>query len=347
MKNKLILVTGGTGYIGSHTVVELIEQGYEVVIVDNLSNSEERVLDGIEKITGVRPAFSCFDLCDTTALEKFLTTYNNIRAIIHFAAYKSVGESVREPLKYYQNNLVSLMNLLAAMKKHHIPDMVFSSSCTVYGEPDRLPVTESAPVKKAASPYGNTKHISEEIIEDFIKSQTGLHSIALRYFNPIGAHPTGLIGEHPIGEPENLVPYVTQTAIGVRKQLKVFGNDYNTPDGTAIRDYLHVVDLARAHIVAIERMLDKKQKNAYEVFNLGTGHGNSVLEIINTFEEVTGVKVNYVITKRRPGDIEKIWADPTYANKELGWKAQSTLGEALLSAWKWEQYYRKHLEKKN
>ncbi len=340
-----ILVTGGTGYIGSHTVVELLDQGYEVVIVDNLSNSEKRVLDGIEKITGVRPAFECFDLCNEEALETFFKKYTDISAIIHFAAYKSVGESVRVPLKYYRNNLVSLMNLLKAMEKHNIRNMVFSSSCTVYGEPDELPVTESAPVKKPESPYGNTKRISEEIIEDFIKAVPEFHSIALRYFNPIGAHPSGLIGEHPIGEPENLVPYVTQTAIGVRKQLRVFGSDYNTPDGSAIRDYLHVVDLAKAHIVSIERMINDKQKTSYEVFNLGTGKGVSVFEIINTFEKVTGVKVNYVITDRRPGDIEKIWADPSYANRELGWKAQSTLGEALLSAWKWEQYYRTHLEK--
>jgi len=340
-----ILVTGGTGYIGSHTVVELLDQGYEVIIVDNLSNSEERVLDGIEKITGLRPAFECFDLCNETALETFFKKHADIRAIIHFAAFKSVGESVREPLKYYRNNLVSLMNLLKAMEEHNIRNMVFSSSCTVYGEPDELPVTESAPVKKPESPYGNTKRISEEIIEDFIKAVPEWHSIALRYFNPIGAHPSGLIGEHPIGEPENLVPYVTQTAIGVRKQLRVFGSDYNTPDGSAIRDYLHVVDLAKAHIVAIERMINSKQKKSYEVFNLGTGKGVSVFEIINTFEKVTGIKVNYVITERRPGDIEKIWADPAYANRELGWKAQSTLGEALLSAWKWEQYYRTHLEK--
>ena len=341
-----ILVTGGTGYIGSHTVVELINQGYSVVIVDNLSNSEERVLDGIEKITNVRPDFECFDLCDAEALEKNFQKYTDIEAIIHFAAYKSVGESVREPLKYYHNNLVSLMNLLTTIKKQHIPGMVFSSSCTVYGEPDVLPVTETAPVKKPESPYGNTKRISEEIIEDFIRAHSGLHSIALRYFNPIGAHPSGLIGEHPIGEPENLIPYVTQTAIGVRKQLRVFGNDYNTPDGSAVRDYLHVVDLAKAHIAAINRIIERKQKEPYEVFNLGTGRGVSVFEILNTFEEVTGIKVNYTVTNRRPGDIEKIWADPSFANKELGWKAQSTLGEALLSAWKWEQYYRNHLEKK-
>ncbi len=339
-----ILVTGGTGYIGSHTAVELIGQGFEVVIVDNLSNSQERTLDGIEEITGVRPLFERFDLCDTARTEAFFKKYTDIDAIIHFAAYKSVGESVREPLKYYRNNLVSLMNLLEAMKKHGVQGMVFSSSCTVYGQPDELPVTEQAPIQKAVSPYGNTKQISEEIIEDFLKAEPALNAISLRYFNPIGAHPTGLIGELPLGVPENLVPYVTQTAIGIRKELKVFGDDYDTPDGSAIRDYLHVVDLAKAHIVAIRRILEGKQKRNYEVFNLGTGRGVSVFEIIHTFEEVTGVKVNYVVTDRRPGDIEKIWADPTYANKELGWKAESTLGEALLSAWKWEQYYRNHLE---
>ncbi len=345
MKEKTILVTGGTGYIGSHTSVELINQGYKVVIIDNLSNSEERVLDGIEQITGIRPAFECFDLCDASALDQFLKKYTGLDAIIHFAAYKSVGESVRLPLKYYRNNLVSLMNLLEAMGRFQIPHMVFSSSCTVYGQPEQLPVTESAPIQKAASPYGNTKRIAEEIIEDFLSVHAALHSISLRYFNPIGAHPSGLIGEHPVGEPENLVPYVTQTAIGIRKQLKIFGNDYNTPDGSAIRDYLHVVDLAKAHIKAIERMTGKRQKKNFEVFNLGTGKGVSVFEIIHTFEEVSGVKVNYVITDRRPGDIEQIWADVAYANHELGWKAESTLGEAMLSAWKWEQYYRTHLKK--
>jgi len=341
-----ILVTGGTGYIGSHTAVELIGQGFEVVIVDNLSNSQERSLDGIEEITGVRPLFERFDLCEADKVEAFFKKYPAIDAIIHFAAYKSVGESVREPLKYYHNNLVSLMNLLEAMKKHDVKGMVFSSSCTVYGQPDELPVTEQAPIQKAVSPYGNTKQISEEIIEDFLKAEPALNAVALRYFNPIGAHPSGLIGELPLGVPENLVPYVTQTAIGIRKELKVFGDDYDTPDGSAIRDYLHVVDLAKAHIVAIRRILDGKQKKNYEVFNLGTGRGVSVFEIIHTFEEVTGVKVNYVVTDRRPGDIEKIWADPSYANKELGWKAESTLGEALLSAWKWEQHYRNNLEKK-
>ncbi len=340
-----ILVTGGTGYIGSHTTVELIEQGFEVVIVDNLSNSHEWVLDGIEQITGVRPAFEKFDLCDRERVQQLFRDHPDIDAIIHFAAHKSVGESVQKPLKYYRNNLVSLMNLLEAMNDHHIKGMVFSSSCTVYGEPDELPVTEQAPIKKAASPYGNTKQISEEIIEDQLKAVPSLRAISLRYFNPIGAHPTGLIGELPLGEPENLVPYVTQTAIGIRKMLRVFGDDYNTPDGSAIRDYIYVVDLAKAHIVAIRRILEEKQKKNYEVFNLGTGRGVSVFEIIRTFEEVTGVKVNYVVTGRRPGDIEKIWADPSYANRELGWKAESTLGEALLSAWKWEQHYRKNLEK--
>jgi len=342
---KTILVTGGTGYIGSHTAVELITQGYNVIIIDNLSNSKENVLDGIEKITGKRPVFECFDLCDMLSLENFFRKYQDINAIIHFAAYKSVSESVREPLKYYRNNLVSLMNLLEAMDKFSVRHMVFSSSCTVYGQPDQLPVTESAPIKKATSPYGNTKQISEEIIEDFLLMHPELHSISLRYFNPIGAHPTGFIGEHPVGEPENLVPYVTQTAIGIRKQLRIFGNDYNTPDGSAIRDYLHVVDLAKAHIVAIERMTGEKQKKPYEVFNLGTGKGVSVFEIIRTFEKVTGVRVNHVVTDRRPGDVEKVWADTSFANRELGWKARSTLGEALLSAWKWEQYYRKYLEK--
>ncbi len=341
-----ILVTGGTGYIGSHTTVELINQGFEVVIVDNLSNSHESTLDGIEQITGVRPPFERFDLCDREKVMEMFERHGDIEAIIHFAAYKSVSESVREPLKYYRNNLVSLMNLLEAMKEHGVKGMVFSSSCTVYGQPDELPVTEQAPIKKAASPYGNTKQISEEIIEDHLKAEPGLRAISLRYFNPIGAHPSGLIGELPLGEPENLVPYVTQTAIGIRKVLRVFGDDYDTPDGSAIRDYIYVVDLAKAHIVAIRRILEEKQKKNYEVFNLGTGRGVSVFEIIHTFEEVTGVKLNYVVVGRRPGDIEKIWADPSYANRELGWKAESTLGEALLSAWKWEQHYRNNLEKK-
>ncbi|NOY38504.1 MAG: UDP-glucose 4-epimerase GalE [Chlorobi bacterium] len=344
MKKK-ILVTGGTGYIGSHTTVELINSGYEVIIVDDLSNSELSVLDGIEKITGIKPGFVKFDLCDRERLMQFFEDEKNITAIIHFAASKSVGESVQKPLKYYRNNLVSLINLIEGMQQHNVTRMVFSSSCTVYGQPDTLPVSENAPVKPAASPYGNTKQISEEMLQDVLSSDEILHCISLRYFNPIGAHPTGWIGEHPMGKPENLVPYVTQTAIGLRSHLRVFGIDYHTPDGSAIRDYLHVVDLAKAHVAAINRMLEGKQKDNYEVFNLGTGKGYSVLEIIHTFEEATGVKVKYVITDRRPGDVEKVWADTTKANRELGWYAKSSLAEALVSAWKWEQYYRKNYRK--
>lgn len=340
--NGKILVTGGTGYIGSHTVVALIDAHYEPLIVDDLSNSEISVLDGIEKITGVRPVFEQFDLCRKEKLYSFFKKYPDIKAVIHFAAVKSVGESVRYPLKYYRNNLVSLINILDGMMKFGVPALVFSSSCTVYGQPDQLPVTEEAPVKPAESPYGNTKQISEEIIQDTLTANETLRSISLRYFNPIGAHPTGLIGEHPLGEPENLVPYLTQTAYGLRPVLYVYGNDYNTPDGSAIRDYLHVTDLARAHVIAIERILSGNQAQNYEIFNLGNGTGNSVLEIISTFEKVTGQKVNYQITGRRPGDVEKIWADTSKANHELGWKTESTLAEALLSAWKWEEYYRQH-----
>lgn len=342
---KIILVTGGTGYIGSHTVVDLIDSGFETVIVDNLSNSEISVLDGIEKITGIRPGFEQIDLCDKKSLSAFFKKYAGIAAVLHFAASKSVGESVRKPLLYYHNNLVSLMNILEEMRAGNIPNLVFSSSCTVYGQPDSLPVSEDAPVKPAASPYGNTKQISEEIIRDTVSAHHGFNCISLRYFNPIGAHPSGLIGEHPLGEPENLVPYVTQTAYGIRPELKVFGSDYNTPDGSAIRDYLHVTDLARAHVIAIERLLHHKQKEAFEVFNLGTGKGNSVFEIIRTFEKVTGVKVNHKITDRRPGDVEQVWADTSKANRELGWKAQSTLADALATAWKWEKYYREHYNK--
>jgi len=339
----MILVTGGTGYIGSHTVVELIESGFNVVIIDNLSNSSIEVLDRIEKITGKRPLFEKLDLCDKTSLDKFFASYNSIEAVIHFAASKAVGESVEKPLLYYRNNLLSLLNLLEGMIASGIKHLVFSSSCTVYGQPDQLPVTENSPVKPALSPYGNTKQISEEIIRDTISSNALLRAISLRYFNPIGAHPSGLIGELPLGVPNNLVPFITQTAAGIRKELLVFGNDYSTPDGTAIRDYINVVDLSKAHVVAIQRLLSLRQKAPFEVFNLGTGRGYSVLEIIKTFEKVTGVKINYRITGRRPGDIEKVWADTSLANRELGWKAEKTLEETLASAWKWEQYYRKHL----
>lgn len=336
--NKQILVTGGTGYIGSHTVVELIESGFDVIIVDNLSNSNINVLDGIEKITGERPSFEKLDVCNKSHLFSFNEKHPGIEAIIHFAAFKAVGESVKKPLKYYYNNLVSTINLLELMKEKEIPYMVFSSSCTVYGQPDELPVSESAPVKKATSPYGNTKQVMENIISDAVHSTTLLKAISLRYFNPIGAHPSALIGELPTGVPENLVPFITQTATGIRDELKVFGNDYNTPDGSAIRDYLHVVDLAKAHVIALQRLLQKKTKANYEIFNLGTGKGVSVFEAIESFERVTGKKLNYKIVDRRPGDTEKVWGDTSYANKELGWKAEKSLDDAMLSAWNWEKH---------
>jgi UDP-glucose 4-epimerase len=339
MKKK-ILVTGGTGYIGSHTSVELINEGFDVVLIDNLYNSEAEVVDRIAEITGVRPLLEVFDLCDEEKLNSFFSKYKDISAIIHFAAYKAVGESVRKPLAYYKNNLGSLINLLEAMKSHGIPDMVFSSSCTVYGQPDKLPVTEDAPLQPAASPYGNTKQVGEEIIRDTTFTDENINVIALRYFNPIGAHPSALIGELPRGVPENLVPFITQTAYGLRDELKVFGNDFDTPDGYCVRDYLHVVDLARAHVVAVKRLLEGKNKKNFEVFNLGTGTGVSVLEAIKSFERVSGVKLKYRVTGRRPGDIEKIWADPGYANNELGWKTLSTLDEAMKTAWDWEKKIR-------
>lgn len=332
-----VLVTGGTGYIGSHTVVELINEGFEVVIVDNLSNSNVEVLNGIEKITGVRPAFENIDCVDYVAMDNMMDKYGKIDAVIHFAASKAVGESVEKPLLYYRNNLVSLINLLQLMPVHKVKNFVFSSSCTVYGQPDVLPVTEDAPIKPALSPYGNTKQIGEEIIRDTIYANpNNYQSIVLRYFNPIGAHATAEIGELPNGVPNNLLPFVTQTAIGIRKQLQVFGNDYDTPDGSCIRDYIHVVDLAKAHVVAVKRMMEGKSKHSLETFNLGTGRGLSVLEIIKTFEEVNQVKVPYKIVSRREGDIEKVWADPTYANEVLGWKAMETVEETLRSAWAWE-----------
>lgn len=331
-----VLVTGGTGYIGSHTVVELQKVGCEVIIVDNLSNSNIEVLNGIEKITGVRPAFENIDCVDYVSLDRMFEKYNNIDAIIHFAASKAVGESVEKPLSYYRNNLVSLINLLQLMPIHKVKNIVFSSSCTVYGQPDVLPVTENAPIKPALSPYGNTKQVGEEIIRDTIHANPCYESIILRYFNPIGAHASAEIGELPNGVPNNLLPFVTQTAIGLRKQLQVFGNDYNTPDGSCIRDYIHVVDLAKAHVIAVQRMLSQQTKQRVETFNLGTGRGLSVLEIIETFENVTGVKVPYRIVNRREGDIEKVWADPSYANNELGWVATETVEETLRSAWAWE-----------
>jgi len=338
-KNR-VLVTGGTGYIGSHTVVELIEKGYDIVIIDDLSNSQIEVLDGIKKITGIKPLFEKIDLKEYDKVDAFFKKYNDIVAVIHFAASKAVGESVEKPLMYYRNNLVSLLNIIDCMIKYNVDNLVFSSSCTVYGQPDILPVKEDAPIKKALSPYGNTKQISEEILQDTTIANHSLKVISLRYFNPIGAHPSAYIGELPLGVPANLVPFITQTAIGIRKELQVFGNDYNTPDGSCIRDYINVVDLSKAHVVAVERLLNKKNKKSLEIFNIGTGKGLSVLEIIKTFEKVTGVKLNYRIVGRRPGDIEKVWADTTYANEELGWKAEKSIEETLLSAWKWEQYIR-------
>ena len=342
MKHK-ILVTGGTGFIGSHTAVELIEAGYDVVIVDKLSNSCSEVVDGIEQITGVRPVFEKVDCLDRIALENVFKNNPGIEGIIHFAASKSVGESVQKPLQYYRNNLNSLVNVLELMPKYNVKGIIFSSSCTVYGQPSPadLPVTEETPIKKAECPYGNTKQICEEIITDYINSGAPINSIILRYFNPIGSHPTAIIGELPNGVPSNLIPYLTQTAIGIRKQMSVYGNDYNTPDGSCIRDYIYVVDLAKAHVAAIRHILDGKMDKPIDIFNIGTGKGSSVLEVINTFEKCTGVKLNYTITARRKGDIEQVWGNVDKANKVLGWKAEHTLADALSSAWKWQQELRK------
>ena len=335
MKGK-ILVTGGTGYIGSHTVVELQAAGYEVVIIDNLSNSNREVLDGIEKISGIRPVFVEADCTDMAALTKLFDENPGINGIINFAASKAVGESVQKPLLYYRNNLVTLINLLELMPKYGTKGIVFSSSCTVYGEPDVNPVDETAPIKKATSPYGNTKQISEEIITDYITSGAPIKSILLRYFNPVGAHPSAEIGELPNGVPQNLIPFLTQTAIGIRKELSVFGNDYNTPDGSCIRDFINVVDLAKAHVKALERMLEDKSEEKLEVFNLGTGVGLSVLELINAFETATGVKVPHKIVGRREGDIEKVWANPDRANNVLGWKATTSIEDTMRSACNWQ-----------
>ena len=338
---QTILVTGGTGFIGSHTTVELQQAGYEVVIVDNLSNSKIEVLDGIEKITGIRPAFEQVDLRDKEATEAVFQKYPKIEGIIHFAASKAVGESVEKPLLYYRNNIVSLINLLELMPKYDVKGIIFSSSCTVYGQPSKenLPVTEEAPIQKALSPYGNTKQINEEIIADYIHSGAPIKSIVLRYFNPIGAHPSAEIGELPLGVPMNLIPFVTQTAIGVRKQLKIFGNDYNTPDGTCIRDYIYVVDLAKAHVKAMTRVLDG-DGDKLEYFNIGTGRGLSTLEVVEGFEKATGVKLNWEFAPRREGDIEKVWGNVDKANKVLGWKADTPLEDVLASAWKWQKKLR-------
>lgn len=335
---QTILVTGGTGYIGSHTTVELINAGYNVVIVDNLSNSNESVLDGIEKITSIKPIFYKEDCNNADAIERIFSLHPSIVGVIHFAASKAVGESVEKPLVYYKNNLMSLIVLLEAMRKHNTKGIVFSSSCTVYGQPEILPVSEDAPIQPALSPYGNTKQINEEIIRDVIHAGAKFKAILLRYFNPIGAHPSALIGELPLGVPQNLIPYLTQTAAGIRKELSVFGDDYNTPDGSCIRDYINVVDLAKAHVIAVERMIKTDSNNDnLEIFNVGTGRGVSVLELINTFEEVTGVKVPHKIVGRREGDIEQVWANPDKANNILGWKAKETLGDTLKSAWEWQK----------
>ena len=333
----LILVTGGTGFIGSHTAVELIEAGYEVVIVDNLSNSDAKVIDGIEKITGVRPNLEVVDCTDYEKMKAVFEKYKNIKAAIHFAAYKAVGESVQKPLMYYKNNLVSLVNMLQLMEEFKAVGFVFSSSCTVYGQPDVLPVTEDAPVKPPMCPYGNTKQIAEEIIHDNEIAGATFKSIILRYFNPIGAHPSVEIGELPLGVPQNLIPLVTQAAAGLRPALKVFGDDYNTPDGSCIRDYINVVDLAKAHVIAVKRLIEDKCLKNVEIFNLGTGRGLSVLEILHTFEKVTGVKLKYNIVGRRDGDIEQVWANPDFANNVLGWKSETSVEDTLLSAWKWQE----------
>lgn len=332
-----VLVTGGAGYIGSHTVVELQNEGFEVFIVDNLSNSKAEVIDNIEKVSGIRPHFQQFDLNDKNKVFDFFRSNPGIKSIIHFAASKAVGESVEKPLLYYGNNINSLINIMEAMKEFKVDNLVFSSSCTVYGQPEKLPVTEHSPILPAESPYGNTKQICEEIIRDTAKTAPELNSIALRYFNPVGAHSSSLIGELPIGVPANLMPFITQTGAGIREELTVFGDDYDTKDGTCIRDFIHVVDLAKAHIAALKRMIDSKNKANYEVFNVGTGNGFTVLEIIKSFEKTSGVKLKYKLGQRREGDIEKIWANTEIVNNELGWKAEKTLDDMTLSAWKWQQ----------
>lgn len=336
---KKILVTGGLGFIGSHTVVELQNNGFEVLIIDNLSNSSIDVLESISKITNKKPTFKKLDLRDKEAVISYFETYNDIGGIVHFAASKAVGESVENPLLYYENNINTLVYVLQACKKHKINNFIFSSSCTVYGEPDNLPITEEAPVKKATSPYGNTKQISEEIIYDLCLVSS-INAISLRYFNPIGAHDSAEIGELPLGIPLNLVPFITQTAAGIREQLSVFGNDYPTPDGSCIRDYIHVVDLAKAHVIALQRLINQNNESNFEVFNLGTGRGCSVLEVVHAFEKVTQQKLNYKIVERREGDVISVYADTQKANQILGWKTQKSMEEALASAWKWEKKIR-------
>ncbi len=340
MKKK-ILVTGGAGYIGAHTAVELFNAGYEPVIIDNLSRSDRTLLKGMEKITGEKPNFREGDCTDEKFLDEVFGMEGPFSCVLHFAAYKSVGESVHQPLVYYENNLGSLVSVLKVMKANNVTDMIFSSSCTVYGQPDHIPVDEQAPFKRAESPYGATKQMSERILED--ASLTGLRIVSLRYFNPIGAHPSALMGELPIGTPNNLVPYITQTAAGKRETLTIFGNDYNTPDGTNIRDFIHVVDLAIGHVKAMEYLEQLPPSNQYEAFNLGTGKGVSVLELVNQFQEVTGVKLNYTIGPRRPGDVEKVYADPSKVNAKLNWKTKYTSADALLHAWEWERKVKREL----
>ena len=334
--NKKVLVTGGCGFIGSHTCVELAEAGYEPIIVDNLNNSERSVVDGISAIIGRPVKFIEADGCDTEAMEKVFTE-NDFSSIIHFAAYKSVNESRTKPLEYFKNNLGSLLNLLTLMREHNVPNIVFSSSCTVYGQADVLPVTEKTPRKEATTTYGLTKQMCEDILKNTTAAYSFLNAIALRYFNPIGAHPSALIGELPRGVPNNLIPFITQTAAGIRECLSVFGSDYNTPDGSCIRDYIDVTDLAKAHVCAVDRMIEGKSKANFEVFNVGTGVGRSTLEIVKAFERVNNLKLNYKVVGRREGDIEAVWADPSYANTELGWKAVRPLDDTLKSAWEWQQ----------
>lgn len=332
-----VLVTGGLGFIGSHTVVELQNKGFEVVIIDNLSNSSIKVLDGIVSITGKSPIFENLDLKEKSKVQKFFLKHHDIVGVIHFAASKAVGESISQPLMYYENNINTLVYVLQELTKLEQSNFIFSSSCTVYGQADTIPISENAPIKPAESPYGNTKQIGEEIIKDTCKVTPNLNAIALRYFNPIGAHPTAKIGELPIGAPQNLVPFITQTGVGIREQLSVFGDDYPTPDGTCIRDYIHVVDIAKAHVVTLQRLLESKNTSNYEFFNLGTGTGSSVLEVIQSFERVSGEKLNYKIANRREGDVISAYADTKKANQVLGWKAESTLDDAMKSAWKWQK----------
>lgn len=338
---RKILVSGGTGFIGSHTVVELYNAGYIPVIIDNLSNSSIKILDQIEKIINYKPEFYEFDLCDENKTKEFFKNHDDITGVIHFAAFKAVGESVAKPLNYYKNNFFSLLNLLDVYREKEV-DFVFSSSCTVYGQPDVLPVNESADVKKAESPYGNTKQVAEEILSEVAVANSNYNIVALRYFNPVGAHETALIGELPVGVPQNLVPFITQTAIGIREKVTVYGDTYNTPDGSCIRDYIHVVDLAKAHVAAIKRMEEKKSLANYEVFNIGTGTGSSVLQVINAFENSTGEKLNYVIGDKRPGDVEQVWGDVTKSSKELNWTAELDLETMMKSAWEWEKYLNKN-----